>query len=84
MIIFFMFKKLQVAINALRVHPKDPEAPFSGVDDMTKLAYLHEPGVLDNLKRRYDINEIYVSSVQYLYIRSTFSCACVLLDAEMY
>lgn len=27
---------------------------------MTKLAYLHEPGVLDNLRSRYDINEIYV------------------------
>jgi myosin-5 len=28
---------------------------------MTKLAYLHEPGVLQNLKSRYDMNEIYVS-----------------------
>ena len=27
---------------------------------MTKLAYLHEPGVLENLRSRYDINEIYV------------------------
>ncbi|MBA0749492.1 hypothetical protein Gogos_003411, partial [Gossypium gossypioides] len=26
---------------------------------MTKLAYLHEPGVLQNLKCRYDANEIY-------------------------
>ncbi|XP_073106123.1 myosin-8 isoform X2 [Elaeis guineensis] len=26
---------------------------------MTKLAYLHEPGVLQNLRSRYDINEIY-------------------------
>ncbi|XP_042463506.1 myosin-6-like isoform X1 [Zingiber officinale] len=41
------------------VHPKDPEASPSGVDDMTKLAYLHEPGVLQNLRARYDINEIY-------------------------
>ncbi|XP_074590119.1 myosin-6-like isoform X1 [Curcuma longa] len=41
------------------VHPKDPEASPSGVDDMTKLAYLHEPGVLQNLRTRYDINEIY-------------------------
>ncbi|KAM0041945.1 putative myosin ATPase [Helianthus debilis subsp. tardiflorus] len=30
---------------------------------MTKLAYLHEPGVLNTLRSRYDINEIYVSSV---------------------
>lgn len=41
------------------VHPKDPEFPEGGVDDMTKLAYLHEPGVLHNLKCRYDTNEIY-------------------------
>lgn len=33
---------------------------------MTKLAYLHEPGVLSNLKSRYDINEIYVSSESFL------------------
>ncbi|KAJ8451192.1 hypothetical protein Cgig2_013964 [Carnegiea gigantea] len=49
-----------VVANASKVHPKDSEAPPSGVDDMTKLAYLHEPGVLDNLRRRYDINEIYM------------------------
>lgn len=28
---------------------------------MTKLAYLHEPGVLYNLSCRYSLNEIYVS-----------------------
>jgi len=43
------------------VYPKDPEFPELGVDDMTKLAYLHEPGVLLNLKCRYNANEIYVS-----------------------
>jgi len=37
------------------------EVPPSGVDDMTTLAYLHEPGVLQNLKSRYYIDEIYVS-----------------------
>lgn len=36
------------------------EAPAGGVDDMTKLSYLHEPGVLQNLKSRYELNEIYV------------------------
>ncbi|CAO2839829.1 unnamed protein product [Amaranthus hypochondriacus] len=50
-----------VVVHASNVYPKDPEAPQCGVDDMTKLAYLHEPGVLQNLKSRYDINEIYVS-----------------------
>lgn len=37
------------------------EAPAGGVDDMTKLSYLHEPGVLQNLAARYELNEIYVS-----------------------
>ena len=43
------------------VHPKDPDAQPGGVDDMTKLAYLHEPGVLYNLATRYELNDIYVS-----------------------
>lgn len=47
--------------KASNVYPKDPEFPPCGVDDMTRLAYLHEPGVLQNLRCRYDINEIYVS-----------------------
>ncbi|KAL2325366.1 hypothetical protein Fmac_024424 [Flemingia macrophylla] len=41
------------------IYPKDMEAPPGGVDDMTKLSYLHEPGVLQNLKARYELNEIY-------------------------
>lgn len=45
------------------VYPKDAEFPSSGVDDMTKLAYLHEPGVLLNLKCRYESDEIYVSTI---------------------
>ncbi|KAI3469890.1 hypothetical protein Pfo_026553 [Paulownia fortunei] len=45
--------------TAANVYPKDPDALPCGVDDMTKLAYLHEPGALQNLKCRYDMNEIY-------------------------
>jgi myosin-5 len=48
-----------VAIKVSSAYPKDVEAPASGVDDMTRLAYLHEPGVLQNMKSRFDINEIY-------------------------
>ncbi|CAL9227088.1 unnamed protein product [Arabidopsis halleri] len=33
-----------VAIKISNAYPKDVEAPASGVDDMTRLAYLHEPG----------------------------------------
>ncbi|CAH2059643.1 unnamed protein product [Thlaspi arvense] len=50
-------KTVVAKVNA--VYPKDPEFPELGVDDMTKLAYLHEPGVLLNLKSRYNANEIY-------------------------
>lgn len=46
------------------IYPKDTEAPPAGVDDMTKLAYLHEPGVLHNLATRFSLNEIYVSDNQ--------------------
>lgn len=53
---------VQVKTNASKVHHKDTEVPEGGVDDMTKLAYLHEPGVLQNLKSRYFMNEIYVSA----------------------
>ena len=60
--IIFFCRTLQVVVKASNVYPKDSEAPSCGVDDMTKLAYLHEPGVLDNLRLRYDINEIYVST----------------------
>ncbi|KQK09453.1 myosin-17 isoform X3 [Brachypodium distachyon] len=48
-----------VTANVSDVHPKDTEAPPDGVDDMTRLSYLHEPGVLDNLAVRYAKNIIY-------------------------
>ncbi|KAK1266822.1 hypothetical protein QJS04_geneDACA000156 [Acorus gramineus] len=51
-----------VVANVSNIYAKDAEALPCGVDDMTKLAYLHEPGVLQNLRSRYDMNEIYVSA----------------------
>ncbi|PIN09219.1 Myosin ATPase [Handroanthus impetiginosus] len=42
-----------------KLQPRDGETDLGGVDDMTKLTYLNEPGVLDNLRRRYALNEIY-------------------------
>lgn len=50
----------QVVANMSKLYPKDTEAPAGGVDDMTKLSYLHEPGVLQNLFTRFELNEIYV------------------------
>ncbi|XP_022892536.1 myosin-11-like isoform X1 [Olea europaea var. sylvestris] len=49
----------KVVTELSKLYPKDMEAPAGGVDDMTKLSYLHEPGVLENLKIRYELNEIY-------------------------
>ncbi|VVA99827.1 unnamed protein product [Arabis nemorensis] len=48
-----------VDVKVSNTHPKDMEVPPSGVTDMTTLAYLHEPGVLQNMKSRYYIDEIY-------------------------
>ncbi|KAJ7966354.1 putative myosin [Quillaja saponaria] len=43
-----------------KLFPRDAdEDELGGVDDMTKLAYLNEPGVLYNLQRRYALNDIY-------------------------
>ncbi|KAL8166655.1 hypothetical protein V2J09_008154 [Rumex salicifolius] len=49
----------QVVAKLSNIYPNDTEAPPAGVDDMTKLAYLHEPGVLQNIRTRYELNEIY-------------------------
>ncbi|KAL4290923.1 hypothetical protein GQ457_14G013150 [Hibiscus cannabinus] len=54
-------------------HAKDTEVPPTGVDDMTKLAYLHEPGVLQNLKCRYDVNEIYVTKFSGVCLFQTYT-----------
>ncbi|XP_047336322.1 myosin-11-like [Impatiens glandulifera] len=48
-----------VVAKLSKIYPKDMEAPAGGVDDMTKLSYLHEPGVLQNLNIRYEHHEIY-------------------------
>ena len=40
---------MQVITSISKVFPKDTEAPPGGVDDMTKLSYLNEPGALQNL-----------------------------------
>ncbi|XP_020256915.1 protein OPAQUE1-like isoform X3 [Asparagus officinalis] len=50
-------KKIKTEVERLLL--RDPDADYAGVDDMTKLTYLNEPGVLYNLERRYSLNEIY-------------------------
>ncbi|XP_066368154.1 myosin-17-like isoform X8 [Miscanthus floridulus] len=48
-----------VIVSISGIHPKDTEVPSDGIDDMTRLSYLHEPGVLNNLAVRYAKNIIY-------------------------
>nr|TKR99635.1 hypothetical protein D5086_0000190650 [Populus alba] len=65
----FLAKKVQIRTvtgkQVLTVPEKlcprdaDEEEEHGGVDDMTKLTYLNEPGVLYNLQRRYALNDIY-------------------------
>ncbi|MCH79680.1 myosin-6-like [Trifolium medium] len=72
-----------IAVKASSVYHKDTEAPPCGVDDMTKLAYLHEPGVLDNLRSRYDINEIYTYTGNILIAVNPFIKLPHLYDSHM-
>ncbi|PAN45033.1 hypothetical protein PAHAL_9G088800 [Panicum hallii] len=65
------------------IYPKDTEAPPSGVDDMTKLAYLHEPGVLHNLSCRYGLNEIYTYTGNILIAVNPFQRLPHLYDVHM-
>ncbi|XP_021888669.1 myosin-9 isoform X1 [Carica papaya] len=59
------------------------EAPAGGVDDMTKLSYLHEPGVLQNLKTRYELNEIYTYTGNILIAINPFQRLPHLYDGHM-
>ncbi|KAG9136116.1 hypothetical protein Leryth_003734 [Lithospermum erythrorhizon] len=73
----------KVIVKVQNVYPKDVEAPSCGVDDMTKLAYLHEPGVLQNLKSRFDMNEIYTYTGNILIAVNPFQRLPHLYDKHM-
>ncbi|KAK9275460.1 hypothetical protein L1049_022727 [Liquidambar formosana] len=74
-------KKIVTSIS--KVFPKDTEAPPGGVDDMTKLSYLHEPGVLQNLATRYELNEIYTYTGNILIAINPFQRLPHLYDTHM-
>ncbi|PKI61289.1 hypothetical protein CRG98_018315, partial [Punica granatum] len=48
-----------VVANLSRLCLMDVDVPEDGVDDMTTLSYLDEPGVLHNLATRFQLNKIY-------------------------
>ncbi|XP_054801959.1 myosin-11 isoform X2 [Prosopis cineraria] len=73
----------KVVAKLSKIYPKDMEAPAGGVDDMTKLSYLHEPGVLQNLKARYELNEIYTYTGNILIAINPFQRLPHIYDAHM-
>ncbi|XP_030534942.1 myosin-11 [Rhodamnia argentea] len=73
----------KVVANLSKIYPKDMEAPAGGVDDMTKLSYLHEPGVLQNLKTRYELNEIYTYTGSILIAINPFQRLPHIYDSHM-
>ncbi|KAL9247272.1 hypothetical protein vseg_020720 [Gypsophila vaccaria] len=72
-----------VVAKKSKVYPKDTEAPPAGVDDMTRLSYLHEPGVLQNLATRYELNEIYTYTGNILIAVNPFQRLPHLYDTHM-
>ncbi|KAJ4910820.1 Myosin family protein with Dil domain [Raphanus sativus] len=72
-----------VVAKIANVFPKDMEALPGGVDDMTKLSYLHEPGVLQNLAMRYELNEIYTYTGNILIAVNPFQRLPHLYDTHM-
>ncbi|EAY84013.1 hypothetical protein OsI_39244 [Oryza sativa Indica Group] len=63
-VLMFGLKTLNLPGSMEKLLGQDPSNQWKeaagGVDDMTKLSYLHEPGVLQNLATRYELNEIYI------------------------
>ncbi|KAK7397333.1 hypothetical protein VNO78_18501 [Psophocarpus tetragonolobus] len=73
----------KVVAKLSKIYPKDTEAPAGGVDDMTKLSYLHEAGVLQNLKTRYELNEIYTYTGNILIAINPFQRLPHIYDSHM-
>ncbi|KAK9083352.1 hypothetical protein Scep_029823 [Stephania cephalantha] len=65
-----------------KIFPKDMETPYVGVNDMTRLSYLHEPGVLHNLLTRYECNKIYTYTGNILIAINPFQRLPQLYDSE--
>ncbi|XP_075100951.1 myosin-9-like isoform X2 [Nicotiana tabacum] len=72
-----------VVANLSKTYPKDEDAPDGGVDDMTELSYLHEPGVLHNLATRYQLHEIYTYTGSILIAINPFQKLPHLYDGHM-
>nr|CAD1838020.1 unnamed protein product [Ananas comosus var. bracteatus] len=78
-----MFGFWKINVTAEKLLPRDADADHGGVDDMTKLTYLNEPGVLFNLARRYALNEIYTYTGSILIAVNPFTRLPHLYNAHM-
>ena len=79
-----MTDSVQVAVQKKAVIPYN-ENSIQGVDDLIKLDELNEPVILENLKRRYEADKIYVRAqlLRVVLVCSTF-CFRLLLDQWSY
>ncbi|XP_027940819.1 myosin-15-like isoform X1 [Vigna unguiculata] len=67
-----------------KLFPRDAdEEEHGGFEDMTRLAYLNEPGVLFNLRRRYALNDIYTYTGSILIAVNPFTKLPHLYDSHM-
>ncbi|KAJ0734844.1 putative myosin ATPase [Helianthus annuus] len=73
----------KVVTKLSKVYPKEMDYPDGGVDDMTKLSYLHEPGVLHNLAIRYERDKLYTYTGNILIAVNPFQSLPHLYDAHM-
>ncbi|KAH9616472.1 hypothetical protein KSS87_005406 [Heliosperma pusillum] len=73
----------KVLSSPQKLHLRDPDADLGGVDDMTKLTYLNEPGVLYNLERRYALDNIYTYTGSILIAVNPFTRLPHLYNAHM-
>ncbi|XP_021321162.1 protein OPAQUE1 isoform X3 [Sorghum bicolor] len=74
---------VKAVVDGRKVLPRDTEGDLAGVDDMTKLVYLHEPGVLCNLALRYTLNEIYTYTGRILIAVNPFAKLSHMYDMHM-
>ncbi|TXG61785.1 hypothetical protein EZV62_013148 [Acer yangbiense] len=75
-------KKVLTASEKLCARDADEEE-LGGVDDMTKLTYLNEPGVLYNIEKRYVLNDIYTYTGSILIAVNPFTKLPHLYNAHM-
>ncbi|KAJ1442831.1 P-loop containing nucleoside triphosphate hydrolase [Sesbania bispinosa] len=74
----------KVFASAEKLCPRDAdEEEHGGFEDMTRLAYLNEPGVLYNLRRRYALNDIYTYTGSILIAVNPFTKLPHLYDIHM-